>query len=636
MKTSAMKNLNRVFGKSHALLKPPSQMSVSQWASENRYLSTEASAEAGLWRNERTPYLVEVMDSFSDPRIKHIVMVAASQVGKSEVECNLIGYIIDQDPSSILFIHPTLGEAKDFSKLRIAPMIRDCPALKSKVKEAKSRDSGNTILQKSFPGGILTMTGSTEAHALASKPVRYVFGDERDRWAVSAGKEGDPWMLAMARQKTFYNAVSVEVSTPTIRDLSPIADSYQTGTMEKWKSKCPCCGQYHEITWQDIRFSYDEIEKNRKKTYLVKRVWYICPGCGFETTEERMKAQPAHWEADNPEAIRNGTRSFWLNAFVSPWTSWESIIIEFLQAQGNPLKMQVVYNTQFGWLWENRGDIESEDTMLARREDYPAELPEGVLVLTAGVDTQDDRMEYEIVGHGMFGETWGIEKGIVLGKPNEQSTWDELDERVFNRKLSFESGVKLRVSWSFVDEGGHYTQSVRQQCQKRVARRVFAIKGLFGQDRPYTSPPKKMNIVINKVIVGQCWQYQLGVDSGKTQIMTNLKVQAPGANYCHFPRRDDYGPAYFTSLLSERLVFNPNRIRNPWEWKKIPGHERNEALDCRNYAMAAFQVLPANLDQIDRRLKAAKGQRVEQPEAIFPAVRRSTKRAKSRPKYDDW
>ena len=168
-----------------------------------------------------------------------------------------------------------MTDAKEYSKLRIAPMIRDCPTLRAKVAEKKSRDSGNTILQKSYPGGILTMCGSTEAHALASKPIRYVLGDERDRWAVSAGTEGDPWELAMARQTTFYNAKAVEVSTPTIKGHSAIAKSYVKGTMERWVSQCPHCKGFHELRWEDIRYEYDTIETHGEKTYKVKDVWYL-------------------------------------------------------------------------------------------------------------------------------------------------------------------------------------------------------------------------------------------------------------------------------------------------------------------------------------------------------------------------
>lgn len=635
--------LNKAMRKALAGMTPPDDLTVSQWAEAKRRLSAESAAEPGPWRTERTPYLREPMDAFTDPKVRHIVMVAASQVGKSEFLNNCIGYIIDEDPGSILFIHPTTIDAQEYSKLRIAPMLRDSPALRQKIAAPKSRDSHNTILQKAYPGGILTMCGSTEAHALASKPIRYVFGDERDRWATSAGNEGDPWDLAMARQTTFYNAKAVEVSTTTIKNASAIEAAYYTGTMERWNSKCPHCGEYHEIRWSDIRFEYDEIIVSHKKTYKVKKVYYTCPGCGCISTEAEMKRAPAKWIAENPEAYGQGTRSFWLNAFVSQWASWESIVLKYLNALGSTKKMQVVFNTCFGEPWEDRGDIEDEDSLLARREDYgkdkngePVELPPGVLVLTAGVDTQDDRMEYEIVGHGFFGETWGIEKGIVMGRPDDDATWNKLDEVVFDRVMRFENGVGLRVSMSFVDEGGHFTQSVRAQCNARISKKVFCIKGMPGQDKPYISPPKKQKIFVNQIAVGTCWQYQLGVDSGKEIIMDNLRVQTPGQKYCHFPKRDDYGSAYFAGLLSETKVYDPNK-KQPWSWKKIPGHERNEPLDCRNYALAAFKALPKNLDEIDRQIKAASGVRVPAPPSanITPPKRRPAQRSRQK-YYDDW
>ena len=427
---AAVDRLNALVSKLVAAIRPPPNVTVSEWAAQNRVLSPEASAEQGRWRNSRTPYLVEIMDAYSDPRVHHIVVVASSQVGKSEFENNVIGRTIDVDPGSILFIHPVQTDAKEYSKLRIAPMIRDCPTLRAKVAESKSRDSGNTILQKSYPGGILTMCGSTEAHALASKPIRYVLGDERDRWAASAGTEGDPWELAMARQTTFYNAKAVEVSTPTIKGHSAIAKSYVKGTMERWVSQCPHCKGFHELRWEDIRYEYDTIEVHGEKTYKVNDVWYLCPECGCISDEVTMKRAPAHWQAENPAAYENGIRSFWLNSFVSQWAAWKETVLKYLNALGDTKKMQVVYNTRLGLLWEDRGDVQDEDTMLGRREEYPAELPDGVLVLTAGVDTQDDRMEYEIVGFGHFGETWGIEKGIIMGRPDSDEVWQQLDELI--------------------------------------------------------------------------------------------------------------------------------------------------------------------------------------------------------------
>ena len=631
-------------------MKPPDDLTVTQWAERHRRLSSESSAEPGPWRTSRTPYLREPMDAFTDPKVRRIVMVAASQVGKSELELNIIGYIIDEDPGSILFVHPTTIDAKEFSKLRIAPEIRDCPTLRRKVAAPKSRDSGNTLLQKTYPGGILTMCGSTEAHALASKPIRYVLGDERDRWATSAGNEGDPWELAMARQTTFYNAKAVEVSTPTIKNASAIEASYGEGTMERWKSRCPHCGQYHEIQWEHIRYDYEESVVNHKKVYKVKSVWYNCPGCGCISDEATMKRAPARWEADNPAAYAQGVRSFWLNAFVSQWASWSSIVLKYLNAIGNTRKLQVVYNTCFGLLWEDRGDLEDEDSLMGRRdvEAYglqeggtPIELPDGVLVLTAGVDTQDNRMEYEVVGHGHFGETWGIEKGIVMGRPDDDETWAKLDEVLFNRVFRFADGLGLPVSLTFVDQGGHFSGEVRLACHDRIRKKVFAIMGSKNHDAPYTKPPKEQKIMIQEQYIGTCWMYEIGVDAGKQRIMDNLRVQTPGPNYCHFPRRDDYGSSYFAGLLSERLEYDASK-KQPWVWKKIPGHERNEALDCRNYAMAAFKALPKDLDAIDRQLKAMRGQRppsaVATPPAAPAARRPKAKKAGSRLNeyFDDW
>ncbi|MDR1246138.1 MAG: phage terminase large subunit family protein [Clostridiales Family XIII bacterium] len=631
--------LNEVVARAVAGIKPPENLTVSEWADTKRRLSPEASAEPGPWRTYRTPYLKEPMDAFTDPKVRREVMVSGSQIGKSEFENNVIGYIIDQDPGSILFIHPTTIDSKEYSKLRIAPMIRDTPSLRKKVSDPKSRDSGNTILQKMYPGGILTMCGSTEAHALASKPIRYVIGDERDRWAPSAGTEGDPWELARARQLTFYNAKAVEVSTPTIKNASAIARSFAEGTMERWCTKCPHCGEHSNIVFADIRFEHEERIVAGEKTFKVLSVWYVCPECGCISFEREMKKQPAKWIAENPAAYEQGVRSFWLNAFVSPWVTWESIVLDYLKAIGDSRKLQVIYNTRFGELWENRGDLENEDDLLARREDYEAELPDGVLVLTCGVDTQDDRLEYEVVGFGHFGESWGIKKGIIMGRPDEDDVWADLDD-VTSHVYRFASGVGLRISLTFVDEGGHFTQDVRLRCSARLRRNVFAIAGSNRHDDPYTAPPKKQKIVIDGKVVGLCWQYRIGVDAGKQIITDNLKVQTPGSRYIHFPRRDDYGPAYFAGLLSERLEYNIKK-KQPWEWVKLPGHERNEALDCRNYALAAVRALAPDFDAADRRLKSAKtGQSSAAATATKPAAKKARKPKSDGPStkkhYDDW
>jgi phage terminase large subunit GpA-like protein len=626
--------LNACLAKILSGMKPPEDLTVSQWADKNRRLTSESSAEVGKWRTSRTPYMFDILDSFTDPLIEHIVVVAASQVGKSETINNMVGYCIDQDPGPILLIQPTIDDVKRYSEMRIAPMIRETRCLKRKVADPKSRDAANTKRQKSFPGGVLVMTGSNVAHDLSSMPIRYVFGDERDRWATSAGSEGDPWELAVARTRTFYNKKMVEVSTPTVKGASAIENSYNLGTMERWKTQCPHCGEYVEITFDNIRFEYEAAEKGDKKIFHITELFYVCPECGGISDEHTMKSQPAKWVATVPEARKHHkTRSFWLTAWVSPWATWESIILQFLQAGTDSAKLQVVYNTQFGELWEERGDMASEDDVMARREVYEAEVPDGVLLLTCGVDTQDDRLEYEVVGHRRFGETWGIKKGVILGRPDTEEVWERLDE-VLSHKYKFKSGVSLQISLTFIDEGGHFTQEVRQHCLARQYDHVFAIKGANRPDIPYTAPPKKQKIVVNGKVIGQVWVYEIGVNAGKQKIVDNLRVQSPGANYCHFPLRDDYGKQFFKQLMSEHLAYVP-KLKHPWQWQKIPGHERNEAFDIRNYNLAACEILSPDWDAIEQKLRTAK------PGEENASIPMKEKKAKPRKRkksefYDDW
>lgn len=626
--------LNACLAKILSGMKPPEDLTVSQWADKNRRLTSESSAEVGKWRTSRTPYMFDILDSFTDPLIEHIVVVAASQVGKSETINNMVGYCIDQDPGPILLIQPTIDDVKRYSEMRIAPMIRETRCLKRKVADPKSRDAANTKRQKSFPGGVLVMTGSNVAHDLSSMPIRYVFGDERDRWATSAGSEGDPWELAVARTRTFYNKKMVEVSTPTVKGASAIENSYNLGTMERWKTQCPHCGEYVEVTLDNIRFEYDAAENGDKKIFHISEIFYVCPECGGISDEHTMKSQPAKWVATVPEARKHHkTRSFWLTAWVSPWATWESIILQFLQAGTDSAKLQVVYNTQFGELWEERGDMASEDDVMARREVYEAEVPDGVLLLTCGVDTQDDRLEYEVVGHRRYGETWGIKKGVILGRPDTEEVWERLDE-VLSHKYKFKSGVSLQISLTFIDEGGHFTQEVRQHCLARQYDHVFAIKGANRPDIPYTAPPKKQKIVVNGKVIGQVWVYEIGVNAGKQKIVDNLRVQSPGANYCHFPLRDDYGKQFFKQLMSEHLAYVP-KLKHPWQWQKIPGHERNEAFDIRNYNLAACEILSPDWDAIEQKLRTAKPG--EENASIPMKEKKANPRKRKKSEfYDDW
>lgn len=636
-----IKDLNRTLKSTLLNFKPPEQITVKEWADKYRRLSPENSAEPGRWRTERTPYLEEIMDAFTDPKIRRIAVAASSQVGKTEMEMNMLGYAIDIDPGPIMWVTPTQDNAEDFSKRRIAPMIRDTRPLKRKIEPSKSRSRDNTVLKKKYPGGMLTMTGSNSPANLASTPCRYVFGDELDRWTKDAGGEGDPWALLEARTTTFFNHKMVQVSTPTIKGSSTIETAFLTGTQEYWSAECPHCGEYHFVKFDNISFGHEVRVVGGKKQFDIKNINFCCPNCGCLSSEKEIKKAPHKWIAQNPDAYKNGIRSFWINAFSSPWMDWYKIVLRFLEADGDPEKLKTVFNTLLGELFEDRGELLTEDQMMNNREYYKAELPDGVLCLTCGVDTQDNRLEYEVVGHGYFGEEWGIEKGIILGKPDEEdkpeleSVWSRLD-RVIDKEWTYDNEKKLKISLTFVDSGGHYTQDVYEQCAKRIGKRVFAVKGKGGEGIPYISPPSKVKIVKEdargrKVVVGKAWLYTIGVDSGKEKIMSSLKVQEPGARYYHFPKQEEkgYDSEYFKGLLSEKMTYKNGK----WQWEKLPGHERNEPLDMRNYANAALRILNPNLENIEKMLKNTN----EEIEVTKKKTKRKTKKQKKNQlRNDDW
>ena len=474
---------------------------------------------------------------------------------------------------------------------------------------APSEDATSALKQK-------VLVGTQSAKDLAETPARYVLGDEIDRWPSDVDGEGDPWKLLEARTTTFYNRKLVAVSTPTVKGGSPIASLFELGTREYWSAQCPECGEYSFVNFDRIHFDKKRKVVAGKGFYRVENIRYCCPSCGCALTESQVKRSPHKWVAKNPDALGvTKTRSFWINGFSSPWQSWESAILDFLNAGKDFSKLQTVFNTRFGELWEPRGDLPAEEELYDRREEYGAELPDGVLYLAMGVDTQDNRLEYEIVGYGFLDETWGIEKGFIIGDPGmpdtpeQQSVWTRLDA-VMNKERKYENGMSLRVSAVFVDEGGHHTQDVYMQCEARKFRQVYAVKGIGGEGVPYTSPATRVKITRkdergNKIVIGYTNHFPLGVDAGKSAIMGALKVKEPGsARYCHFPSNEGrgYDMDFFHGLLSEV----PVRKKNKWAWEKLPGHERNEALDCRNYANAAFKAASPNLERIAAVLRGGK------------------------------
>lgn len=572
-------------------LKPLPKTSVSQWADNYRMLSSGISAEPGKWKTSRAPYQKDIMNAFTEPGIHRVVVKSSSQIGKSDMMNNVIGRFAHLDPCAIMMIQPTIDMAQDYSKTRIAPMIRDTKVLNNLFYDVKSRDANNTILSKVFPGGRLIMCGANSPAGLASRPIRILLADEVDRFPDSAGTEGDPVDLAAKRMTTFWNSCMGLFSTPTNEGTSRIDEEYLAGTQEEWQHKCPNCGEYHLLRHIDMTVDYKEIKTpSGKKTVIVNDVKWRCPHCGFSFSEKEMKQTPQKYISRNKDALKNGIRSFFVNGLTSPWMTWSKIMREWLEAKGDPEREKVITNTVFGESYKQKGAFEDEQIFLRRRESYGAELPNGVLLLTAAIDTQDNRLEYEVVGWGKEEECWGIRKGIVLGAPNQARTWKEIDN-ILDKTYQFADGKGLKVVRTFIDSGGHYTSDVYNYCQKNFHKQRFAIKGRGGPGIPLIYKIAKANNAKAPLIL-------LGVDDGKQQIMDRLSINSPGPLYFHFPQDEGikelsnrgYDDLYFKGIISEhKKVYKRNGVlREVWETTK---NVRNEPLDLRNYNLACMKSL---------------------------------------------
>lgn len=562
------------------LLAPPPKLKVSEWADTYRKLSAEASAEPGQWRTDRAPYQRGIMDAVNDPDVESVIVMSSAQVGKSEIINNIIGYYIDYDPSPMLLLLPTLEMAQAYSKDRLAPMIRDTPALTEKISDAKARDGDNTLLHKKFPGGHITMVGANSPASLASRPIRIVLADEVDRFPVSAGTEGDPLSLAHKRTKTFWNRKKVSVSTPTIKDASRIEAEYEDSTMEQWCVSCPSCGFFQPYEWGRIRFEPIGME---------------CADCKEFHDEYEWKSRPGEW-IPRQESEKRG---FHLNALASPWESWENIIREFKEAKRKGTEMLKTWtNTTLGQSWEEQQEEQDISVLLNRRIRYHAEIPDGALVLTAGVDVQNDRLEIEVVGWGLDEKSYGITYQTFYGDPGQNEVWDTLDD-FLKTEWSFEDGTKIIISATCVDSGGHYTQEVYRFCKDREHRRIFAIKGKGGIGVPFVGKATRNNRE-------RAALFTIGVDNGKETIISRLKIEfenKPG--YCYFPTNEErgYDEMYFKGLTSERRRIRYIRGQPKVEWVK-KNSVRNEPLDLRNYATAAFKILNPLMDVLQEKRKA--------------------------------
>jgi len=578
-----------------ARLTPTENITLVEWADKYRQLPAESSAEPGQWQTSRTPYLKKIMECLTAPNVREVSMMSCVQVGKSEFLLNAMGFFAHIRPTSVLMVQPTVKTGERFSKERIAPTIRDTPILRTIFSPEKSRDAQNTIMQKMYPGGYLAIVGANSPADLASRPVEVVLADEVDRWPESAKSEGDPLTIVEKRTSTYpYTKKLLKVSSPTIDGISRIQHEYNQGTMEVWMLPCPSCGEHQELLWHGIKFDHLIDREADKIDESAGDVLYECEVCGERHDEYAWKIGEGEWQ----ERCENeSVKSFRLNALVSPWMPWINIVKEFRKSKGDSEMMKVFTNTVLGQVFIVDGDSLDSDVLYNRRTDYNALVPKDVLVLTAGVDVQDDRFEMEIVGWGENKISWGIKYLKIYGDTSLPEMWEKLDQHL-RTSYACEDGSAFLISTACIDSGGHRTTETYRFCKEREIRGVWAIKGKGGSG---------MNIVhsYNKTKKVKNHLFTIAVDAAKARVFSRLAEKDPGkAGYCHFPSDDEhdrkYDEEYFEGLTSEVKVVTLVRGRPKTEWKLKSG-ARNEPLDCRVYNVAAIEILNPNFEELKQR-----------------------------------
>lgn len=622
-------------------MRPPRALSGSSWADERRFVAVGTSPEPGRWKSR--PHQREVLDAITDPAVEGVVYIACSQGGgKTEILLNAAGYYADHDPSPILIVEPNVEMAEALSKDRLAPMIRSSPALAGKVADSRTRDSGNTIRHKEFPGGHVTLVGANSASGLSMRPIRVVLFDEVDRYPPSAGTEGDPVELAEARTTAFWNARKFVATSPG-RKGGRSWQFWQHTDQCEWHVPCPDCETFQPLRWEQVQW-----EKSESGEHLAETAVYVCERCGVPWSDT------ARWQAS--------LRGRYVASNLNPTSRWRGfrfpamgvvgrglvpMVRKWLSAQGNPEQIKAFKNTTRADWWEEQYEAIDETGLMARREDFPEvggrlAVPAACAVLTAGVDVQDNRLEISVYAWASGEESWCLAHDVLYGDPATPATWIGLDEYL-RRPWPRELGGVDYLRGTCVDTGGHHTQSAYDFCGAPGRFRgvtpdggrcfVFATRGSAGGGDLW---PRAHSTATTKVPL-----WTLKVDAGKEQVYGRLSIVEHGAGHVHFPKT--LGDEFFKGLTAEKIEVKTDRkgfAKRTWKLKRSGA--RNEPLDCAVLAYAALWGLRANGMDLETEVARVPMRQVYEPTAAAPTPdaavvpQAETGRSRWQEKSKDW
>lgn len=567
-----------LIAESMSALAPPPDLSVSEWAALHRRLPTSSAARGARWSNVTAPYLTEIMDAMADPAVRRVVVMGASQTGKSESLHNALGFFIQHDPSTVLYVLPSFEDAKRRSRGVVADMIRSTPSLREIVRGRRAprgaHENESTLLEKVYPGGSLILAGSGTPNTFAGVSARRVIADEFERFAEL--EEGSPDVLLLNRTASFYDGMGIFISSPLLVD-GKIHKQFQTTDQRRFFLECPTCGHWDYVTWQDAHHFHVVYEEKRADTARM-----VCPACDDRHTEiaRRQMVAAGEWR---PTAVPLdlSARGYHLPAMISTLgeVTLQRLVEKWLSAQaGGPSALMTFITTSLAEPWEDRGSRMEPQALSSRLEDYGdgVDVPEAVVCLTAGVDVQIDRFELQVLGWGRGSESWVVDVRTIPGDPTlpevQAALLAALDERYRHA-----SGLMLPVHVSSVDSG-YLPEKVAYALASRRPRRIFAVKGIggrFGEPAllkfDWRTPPVTLN-----------------VDGLKLEVALGLEMAGRGPGYMHLSRRCcDEG--YLAQLCAEHRETKRKSGVATMVW--VEDRAENHALDTAVYARAGLKIL---------------------------------------------
>lgn len=595
-----LRALELLAGLERQFLAPPPRIDTAAWAAQYRHIAK--GPERGLWRNERTPYLVEPMQAASSHTpYERVVLWFATQLGKSEVLYNSVMQRIHTDPQDMMMVQPTLQDAQDHSAQRFLPTIMQTPAMQGKVAVRKSRDESTSWRSRSIQGGFTVFFGgANSAASLASKPLGFAVADEVDKWPADVDNEGPPLGLLEERMSNFSRRKLIIASTCSIKGQSLIEREYLASDQRRYHVPCPHCGELQILEWgakTDYGLKWLKTESGQARPDTAV---YICRHCGSAIEEHKKEFMLANgiWIPQVPGAGMGKRAGFWLNKLYSPlgWKGWPSLVEEWEEVQvekkkGNSAPLKKFLNSSLAETWEETGSGGDAKALAARAEEYPLGIvPRGGLMLSMGVDTQPDRLEARVWAFGRGEESWLVARHVIYGDPNldentEGSPWTRLTE-IRSTPVVHASGAQMLIEATCIDTGGHNTHAVYAYCRNHERANVLAVKGASSYGKAVLGKPSLIDVSWRgKTQARSLKLWPIGTDTAKHLLYGRMRVTQVGPGYIHTPKGLELTDEY-EQMTAARLMPVVVQGRASMRWITPHGH-REEAGDCMVYAYAA-------------------------------------------------